>query len=89
MIQGVPVYYSLGNFYFSQEPEMPSDYDTAMTQLIIESDGSIQTKLVPCHFSAGKLSLVNEQSQFQQIIGDVNSYSDHAKLDENGYLVEQ
>ena len=89
MIQGVPVYYSLGNFYFSQESEMPSDYDTAMTQLIIESDGSIQTKLVPCHFSAGKLSLVKEQSQFQQIIGDVNSYSDHAKLDENGYLVEQ
>ena len=88
-IQGVPIYYSLGNYYFSQEPEMPAEYDTALAQLIIESDGSIQAKLIPCHFSNGKLSLVNEKSQFEQIIGDVNSYSDNAKLDANGYLVEQ
>ena len=68
---------------------MPAEYDTALAQLIIESDGSIQAKLIPCHFSNGKLSLVNEKSQFEQIIGDVNSYSNNAKLDANGYLVEQ
>lgn len=87
-IDGVPIYYSLGNFYFSQEPEMPEDYDTAMAQLVIESDGSLRARVIPCHFSAGRLFLADEE-QRERIIGDINSYSDKPFLDMDGYLVEQ
>lgn len=87
VIQGVPVFYSLGNFYFSQEPEMPEDYDTAMAQLTVEKDGTLRARLLPCHFSEGKLTLLEEGKQYQQILHDVSGYSKGAAIDEMGYLV--
>ena len=89
VIQGVPVFYSLGNFYFSQEPEMPQDYDTAMAQLTVEKDGTLQARLLPCHFSEGELTLLEEGEHYQQILQDVNGYSKGASLDEKGYLVDK
>lgn len=89
VIQGVPVFYSLGNFYFSQEVEMPEDYDTAMAQLTVEKDGTLQAKMMPCHFSNGKLTLLEEGELYQKILQDVRSYSKGASLDDKGYLVDK
>ncbi len=87
VIDGVPVFYSLGNFYFSQDPEMPADYDTAMAQVVVESDGSIQARILPCHFAKGKLSLVEDENRYNRILADIRSYSGGATLDEYGYVV--
>ena len=89
VIQGAPVFYSLGNFYFSQDPEMPADYDTAMAQLTVEKDGTLRARLLPCQFSEGRLTLLEEGEQYAQILKDVSDYSDGALLDEQGYLVDK
>ncbi len=87
MMEGVPVFYSLGNFYFSQEAEMPADYDTVMAQIVIDESGTLSARLLPCYFSQGKLSLVTEGNKYRQILSDVASYSDQVAFDDEGYLV--
>ncbi len=88
LIDGVPVYYSLGNFYFTQYTTMPADYDTALAQIIITADGSLQASIIPCYFSEGLLSLVEDENQFTQIIEDIASYStSRATLDSSGLIV--
>ena len=87
MMEGVPVFYSLGNFYFSQEAEMPADYDTVMAQIVIDESGTLSARLLPCYFSQGKLSLVTEENKYRQILSDVASYSDQVAFDDEGYLV--
>lgn len=89
MIDGVPVYYSLGNFYFSQEKEMPDDYDTAMAQLVIEADGKIYAKILPCKFSGGVLSLLEDGGEIERILTNIRGYSTLATLDENGYIISK
>ncbi len=87
VIQGVPVFYSLGNFYFSQEPEMPDDYDTAVGQLVIDEGGMIRARVLPCHFSNGYLSLIQDGDKYNQILQDIGTYSTGITLDEEGYFL--
>ncbi len=87
LIDDVPVFYSLGNFYFSQEPEMPEDYDTAMAELVITSDGSLQARLVPCHFSSGVLDLMTDEDEIEDLYQYLEEYSGNATLDDQGYIV--
>lgn len=87
MIEGAPVFYSLGNFYFSQETDLPSDYDTAMAQLIIDANGTMSARMLPCHYSEGVLDLVTDDSVYEQILSDVEAYSSGVTLDDEGYLV--
>ncbi len=88
LIDDVPVFYSLGNFYFTQYTTMPSDYDTALAQLVITADGSLQASIIPCHFSEGLLTLVEDEAAFSKIVEDVASYSSsRATLDANGNVV--
>ncbi len=86
-IDGVPIYYSLGNFYFSLDENMPEDYDTAVAQIEISEDGTLQTRLLPCHFSKGYLSLVTDEDKKKQVLSDVASYSQGITFDDNGYLL--
>ncbi len=87
IMDGVPVFYSLGNFYFSQEAEMPDDYDTAMAQIIIDDSGTLSARLLPCHFSGGNLELVSDPEKYRQILADVEGYSDQIAFDGDGYLL--
>ena len=87
MIDGVPVFYSLGNFYFSQETQMPENYNTAMAQIVIQSDGTLSARLLPCYFSEGQLSLLQKGEQYDQILTEVESYSEAVTFDDDGYLV--
>ncbi len=87
MIDGVPVFYSLGNFYFTQYTELPTEYDTAMAQLTIAADGSLQAKIIPCYFSEGLLTLETDGDKADQIIADISSYSQNATLDSQGNIV--
>ena len=87
VIDGVPVFYSLGNFYFSQETQMPENYNTAMAQIVIQSDGTLSARLLPCYFSEGQLSLLQKGEQYDQILTEVESYSEGVTFDDDGYLV--
>ena len=86
-MNGVPVFYSLGNFYFSSTMNMPRDYDTALAEIVISRDGDISEKLIPCHFSNGKTSKLKKGSSgYNRIIADMNSWSSSAVIQKNGVI---
>ena len=85
---GVPVYYSLGNYWFSSTPNMPGAYDTGLARLEIHSDLSITAKFIPCRFSNGVTSkLVDEQKQ--DVYSLLEEYSNTTSIDENGVIKQR
>ncbi len=86
-IDGVPVFYSLGNFYFSQDPWMPGDFDSGMAQLVIQSDGTLEARFLPCRFSGGVLSLVEDGGEYRRILEEMEANSPGCAFDGNGYLI--
>jgi poly-gamma-glutamate synthesis protein (capsule biosynthesis protein) len=87
VLDGVPIFYSLGNFYFSQEVEMPADYNTGVAQLVIQSDGTLEARFLPCSFSEGVLSLLDAGQQYQDILNQLTAISDGDTFDEEGYII--
>lgn len=83
-IDGVPVIYSLGNFWFSA-----SALDTGMSQVVIHSDGSIDFRFLPCIQKNLTTSLVTEQAEKERIFRYVESISTDISIDSQGYVTDQ
>ena len=88
-IGNVPVYYSLGNFFFSLDEKMPIDYDTALAKVTVNKNGNIKASFIPCHFSEGVVSLVDNNDDAQTIYDELNSVSDNAMLDRNVLIIKK
>lgn len=82
-IDGVPVIYSLGNFWFSA-----SALDTGMSQVVIHSDGSIDFCFLPCIQKNLTTSLVTEQAEKERIFRYVESISTGIAIDSEGYVTD-
>ena len=83
----VPIYYSLGNYWFSTTSNMPSSYDTGLAQIRIKQDGSIDSYFIPCNFDAGVTSLLgSEDMAYSNIIDSLNTLSSSAKIDKDGRI---
>lgn len=85
-VEDVPVYYSLGNYWFATTGTMPADYDTGLARLLIETDGSVTAQFVPCHFSKGVTSLVTSDREKEEEFAFLNSLSQTAELDAAGTI---
>ena len=89
-MDNVPIYYSLGNYWFSITGTMPSDYDTGIAQIRIKEDGNIDSYFYPCRFSSGVTSLLNsEDSAYSNIIDSLNSLSESAQIDKKGHITKK
>ncbi len=89
-IDDVPIYYSLGNYFFSVTGTMPADYDTGVAQVRIQSDGSIETYFIPCQFHSGVVSLLDEEdTAYSDIINSLNNLSTTAVIDESGRIAKK
>ena len=89
-MDNVPIYYSLGNYWFSITGTMPSDYDTGIAQIRIKEDGNIDSYFYPCRFSSGVTSLLNsEDSAYSNIIDSLNSLSESAQIDKTGHITKK
>lgn len=86
IIDDVPVYYSLGNFWFSSTMHMPAGYDTGLAELTISKDGTITPSFIPCHFSGGVTSLVTNESQKKALFNKVSNYSKTTEIDDEGQV---
>ena len=83
----VPIFYSLGNYWFSTTGNMPADYDTGLAQIHITADGSIESYFIPCKFSAGVTSKLNsEDIAYSNIIDSLNGLSQTATIDKTGHI---
>lgn len=82
--QGVPVIYSLGNFWFSGDT-----LDTGLSQVVIEKDGSIRFRFLPCIQKNYRTSLVTDRKDKKRILNDMQRLSDGVSIDEDGYITEK
>lgn len=80
---GVPVIYSLGNFWFSE-----NTLDTGLSQVIIAADGSLRFRFLPCIQENYYTSLVTDKKEKERILEDMRSLSDGVQIDEDGYVTE-
>ncbi|MCR4611217.1 MAG: CapA family protein [Lachnospiraceae bacterium] len=85
----VPVYYSLGNFYFSLDEHMPVDFDTGLAQITIKNDGTVKAGFIPCHFSECVISLVDDSDEMQKIFTELNNVSNNAMLNKKGEIIKK
>ncbi len=81
--KGVPIFYSLGNFWFNSRT-----LDTGIVEADVSMDGILEFRFVPCLQSGCRTTLVADQAKRQQVFGLLQSISANAVVDENGVIRE-
>ena len=85
----MPVIYSLGNFWFGSTPtDGVKKKDTGVAQVIIEKDGGLRFRFIPCIQEQWQTYLVTEQSEKTRILVFEEYLSKGVKLDEDGYVTK-
>ncbi len=82
VINGTPVFYSLGNFIFGGR-----SYDTAVVQARINPDGTTEFTVIPCMASGG-CTRKAEGEDAMRIYNTLNSISFGTAVNENGTLMQ-
>lgn len=83
LMDGVPVIYSVGNFWFNSKTR-----DTCMVKCIVDKEGLKSFQFIPCLQSDCKTVML-EGEEKKRVIQYENSISRGITLDENGYLLLQ
>lgn len=79
-VEGIPVVYSLGNFWFNSKT-----LDTALAQVIILPDGELTVRLIPAKQEDCRTRFL-EGTEKNRVIEYINSISTQGYLNEDGYL---
>lgn len=86
-IEDVPVIYSLGNFWFGSTPtDGVNKKDTAIAQVIIDADGSMRFRFVPCVQQNRQTYLVTDELEKARIIAFEQQLSKGVTIDADGYV---
>ncbi|MCR4956467.1 MAG: CapA family protein [Lachnospiraceae bacterium] len=83
--KGVPIYYSLGNFWFDwNEPNAPA---TGLAQIVIHEDMTVDYSFLPCYYKNYKTSMLKSKKSIQKAYEHMNKISNGAKIDNDGHLI--
>lgn len=83
-MDGVPIIYSLGNFWFSS-----STQDTGLAKVTIDESGKLKLSFIPCIQENIKTSLVTDAAQRQRILDFMRQHSaDGVTVTEDGEVQE-
>lgn len=80
VVKGVPVIYSLGNFWFNSKP-----LDTGMVKVILDENGLRSYQFIPCRQSGSKTTLVQGEEK-KRVLDYMRSISAGVQIDEDGYV---
>lgn len=78
--QGVPVMYSLGNFWFNSKT-----VDTGMVKVILDENGLQSYQFIPCRQSGSRTTLLQGEEK-KRVLDDMRNMSDGVQIDEDGYV---
>lgn len=84
---GVPIFYSLGNFWFDWDEE--NSKATGLAQMIIHEDGSADYRFIPCVYDEYTTYKLTLESDIEAAYEYMESISNGVKLDENGYWMKE
>ena len=82
--KGVPIIYSLGNFWFNERTLY-----TTVLEVNITKKGKLTARMLPCLQSGKETRLLTKPAKVKKFIKYVNGISKNAKLDSKGYLKQQ
>lgn len=82
----VPVFYSMGNFWFDWEEAHANE--TGLAQVIIHEDGSCDYRVLPCYYEDYKTRLLTDQTEKNQAFRYLEGISDQIRIDEEGYITD-
>lgn len=81
MVNGVPVVYSLGNFWFNSKT-----VDTGMVKAVLNENGLQSLQFIPCLQSGCKTALVQGEEK-SRILNYMRSLSGGVTIDDEGYVI--
>ena len=81
--QGVPIFYSLGNFWFNSKTK-----DTGIVEADITEDGLAELRFVPCLQQGCRTTLITDEGRRQQVFRFFQSISVNGVIDDNGVIRE-
>lgn len=77
--KGVPIFYSLGNFWFNEKTLY-----TTVLEIKITKAGKLSARMLPCLQKGKETRLLTKPKKKQKFVDYVNGISTNAELDENG-----
>lgn len=80
VIQGVPVIYSLGNFWFNSKT-----LDTGMVEVVIDETGIVSYQFVPCLQSGCKTTLL-QGAEKERVLAYMRGISEGVRIDGDGFV---
>ncbi len=80
VVGGVPVIYSLGNFWFNSKT-----LDTGMVEVVIDETGIVSYQFVPCLQSGCRTALL-EGAEKERVLSYMRGISAGVQIDEEGYV---
>ena len=83
MINGIPVVYSLGNFWFNSKT-----VDTGIIKIILDENGLKSLQFVPCLQSGCMTSLVQGEEK-SRILNYMRELSTGVQIDADGYIIRR
>lgn len=81
--KGVPIFYSLGNFWFNEKTLY-----TTVLEINIDRNGTLKAKMLPCLQRGKETRLLSNHSQRKKFVKYVNRISDSGKLDEKCNVIK-
>ncbi len=82
MVNGVPVVYSLGNFWFNSKT-----VDTGMVKVVLNENGLQSLQFIPCLQSGCRTSLVQGEEK-SRILNYMRGLSGGVQIDDDGYVIK-
>ena len=82
--EGVPVVYSLGNFWFSD-----STLYTTVAQVILGADGSLRLKYLPCIQKDLTTSLITDEAEKEEFNRYLAAISSDVRIDPEGNVYDK
>ncbi len=80
VIQGVPVIYSLGNFWFNSKT-----LDTGMVEVTIDETGIVSYQFIPCLQSGCKTTLL-QGAEKERVLAYMRGISEGVRIDGDGFV---
>ncbi len=83
VVQGVPVIYSLGNFWFNSKT-----LDTGMVKVVLTEEGLQSYQFIPCLQSGCKTTMLQGEEK-ERVLNYMRSISTDVQIDAEGYVTWQ
>ena len=80
VVKGVPVAYSLGNFWFNSKT-----LDTGMIKVTLDENGLQSCQFIPC-LQSGSRTVLLQGEEKQRVLDFMQDISDGVQIDEDGYV---